>query len=123
MLPALQFRSSLPALAPHLGIMGVVALLAQCREVQQARGFWPVVKHMRRGQHHFASRRRVRFPVLRATPLAAIPRPEEAHELAPQVPVCRVARLVLRSYRHLSSNPAFEGTPSAYRPRRPSTPR
>jgi hypothetical protein len=108
MLPALQFRSLLPTLAPHLGVVGVVALLAQRREVQEARCFWPVVEHMRRGQNHFPARYRVRLAVLRAAPLAAVPRPVEAHEPAPQFPVCRVARLVLRSYRHSSSNLSFE---------------
>lgn len=57
MLPALQFRSLLPSLAPHLGVVGVVALLAQRREVQQARRFWTVVEHMRRRQNYLAARR------------------------------------------------------------------
>lgn len=104
MLPALQFRSLLPALAPHLGVVGVVALLAQGREVQQARRFRPVVKHMRRGQHHFAARYWVRLAILRAAPLAAVLRSEETHEPAPQLPVRRVARFVLGAYRHGSSN-------------------
>ena len=108
MLAALQFRSLLSAIAPHLRVVGVVALLAQRREVQQARRFWPVVEHMRRRQNHFAARRRVRLVVLGSAPLAAVPRPHEAHEPAPNFPVLRVARFVLGAYRHGSSNPAFE---------------
>lgn len=110
MLPALQFRSLLPALAPHLGVVGVVALLAQRREVQQARRFWPVVEHMRRGQHDFASCDRVRLSVLGSAPFATVPRPEEPHEPTPQLPVFRVASTVLGAYRHSSSNPAFQGS-------------
>ena len=110
MLPALQFRSLLPTLSPHRGVMSVVAPLAQRREVQQARCFWPVVEYMRRGQNHFPARYRVRLPVLRAAPLATVLRPIEAHEPAPQFPVCWVARLVLRSNRHRSSNCRFEVT-------------
>jgi len=91
MLPALHFRSLLPALSPHLGIVGVVALLAQRCEVQQTRRFWPVVEYMRRGQNHFAARYRVRLSVLRAAPLATVLRPVEAHEPAPQFPVCWVS--------------------------------
>lgn len=121
MLPALQFRSLLPALAPHLGVVGVVALLAQRREVQQARCFWPVVEHMRRGQNHLASRRRVRLSVLGSAPLAAVPRSHEAHEPAPQFPVRRVSRLVLRSDGHRSSNFRFErDAPQAMPAPRPS---
>ena len=117
MLPALQFRSLLPPLAPHLGVVGVVALLAQCREVQQARRFWPVVKHMRSCQNYFAARRRVRLAVLGSAPLAAVPRPNEPHEPAPQFPVCGVACFVLWAYRHGSSNPAFQARPHAMMPR------
>jgi hypothetical protein len=106
MLPALQFRSLLPALAPHLGVVGVVALLAQRRKVQQARRFRSVVEHMCRGQNNLAARRRVRFAVLGSAPLAAVPRPHEAHEPAPQLPVFRVSCFVLWTYRHGSSKPA-----------------
>lgn len=122
MLPALQFRSLPPALAPHLGVVGVVALLAQRREVQQARRFWPVVEHMRRRQNHFASRYRVRLPVLRTAPLAAVLGSVCANEQAPQLPICRVSRLVLRSYRHRSSNFRFErDAPPAMPAPRPSS--
>jgi hypothetical protein len=47
--------------------------------------------------------------VLGSAPLAAVLRPVEAHEPAPQFPICRVARFVLWAYRHSSSNPAFQG--------------
>lgn len=100
MLPALQFSSLPSAFAPHLGVVSVVALLAQRREVQQARRFWPVVEHMRRCQNNFATGHRVRLAVLRPAPLAAVPRPEEAHKPAAQFPICRVARSVFWSYRH-----------------------
>ena len=108
MLPALQFRSLLPVLSPHLGVVGVVALLAQGREVQQARRFWPVIEHMRRCQNHFPARYRVRLAVFGSAPLATVLRSKEAHEPASQLPVCWVSRLVLRSYRHRSSNFRFE---------------
>jgi len=107
MLPTRQFKSLLPTLAAHLCVVGVVAPLAQRREVQQARRFWPVVKHMRRRQNNFPASNRVRFSVFCSAPLAAVPRPEETHKPAAQLPVFRVSRFVLRSYRHLSSNPAL----------------
>jgi len=113
MLPARQFCSLLPSLAPHLGVVGVVALLAQRREVQEARRFWPVIEHMRRCQNHFPARYRVRLSVLGSAPLATVLRPKEAHEPAPQIPVCRVSCFVLWAYRHGSSNPRFEREPSA----------
>jgi len=111
MLPALQFRSLLPALAPQLGVVGVVALLAQRRKVKQARRFWPVVEHMSRGQNHFASSGRVRRAVLGSAPLAAVPRSEEAHKPASQLPVSRVSRFHFWSYRHSSSNMALNLAP------------
>jgi hypothetical protein len=113
MLPALQFRSLPPAVAPHFGVVAVVAFLAQRSEVQKARRLWPVIEYVRRRQNHFAARYRVRLAVLRAAPLAAVLGSVDAHEQAPQLPVCRVARLVLRSYRHRSSNPAIQRDPSA----------
>lgn len=106
MLPALQLRSLLPALAPHLGVVGVVALLAQRREVQQARRFWPVVENMRRGQNHLVARHRVLLSVLGSAPFAVVPCSVKSHEPAPQLPVLRVSRFVLGAYRHGSSNPA-----------------
>lgn len=111
MLPTLQFKSLLPPLAAHLGVVGVVALLAQRREVQKVRRFWPVVKHMRRRQNHFAARYRVRLSVLGSAPLASVPRPEKTHKSTTQLPVFRVSGFVLRSYRHLSSNPALNAAP------------
>ena len=122
MLPALQFRPLLPALSAHFCIVGVVTFLAQRREVQQASHFWPVVENMRRGQNHFTARYWVRLAVLGSAPFAAVPRPVVAHEPAPQLPVCRVSRLHFRSYRHSSSNPAFE-LDAAKKPPRHSTPR
>lgn len=117
MLPALQLRSLLPSFAPHLGVVGVVALLAQRREVQQARRFRSVVEHMRRGQNHFAARRRVRLAVLGSAPLAAVPRPEEAHEPAAKFPVLRVAGEHFGADGHGSSNPALQARPHAMMPR------
>ena len=93
--------------------MGVVALLAQRREVQQARRFWPVVEHMRRGQNHFPARYRMRLSVLRAAPLAAVLRPVKAHKPASQLPVFRVSGSVLRSNRHSISNFSVEATAKA----------
>ena len=110
MLPALHFRSLFSARLPHLGIVPVVASLAQRREVQKACRFRSMVKNMRRGQNHFPTRHRVRLAVLCPAPLAAVPRPEETHKTASELPVSRVTRFVFWSYWHDSSNPAFNPT-------------
>ncbi|AAZ97165.1 hypothetical protein Tbd_1212 [Thiobacillus denitrificans ATCC 25259] len=111
MLPARQFRSLLPSLSPHLGVVAVMAPLAQRSEVQQARRFWPVVEYMRRRQNYFPARYRVRLPILGSAPLAAVLCAVEAHKPAAQFPVCRVAFAVLWSYRHCSSNPTVKFAP------------
>ena len=88
-----------------------MAPLAESREVEQARGFWPAVVDVSRGENHLGSRDRMRLMVPSTAPFALVPGSHEAHEVRPQLPVGRVAGLILWLDRHLQ---AFSIAQSGY---------
>lgn len=100
MLPDLQFRSLLPPISPHLGVVSVMAPLAERGEVKKARRFRAVVEDMRGCKHNFGARNRVGFPVFGPAPLATIAGTDKADETAPQLPVGRVSFFILRANWH-----------------------
>lgn len=98
-----RFPALLDSCSTRFRIMSVVASLAQCRQIEQVRCFGTVVEDVRHREDHARSGDRVRFVVLRSTPLAPVACAIEAHKPATQFPVLRVPILVLRSDRHCSN--------------------
>jgi len=89
-----------PVLAPHGGVVLVVASLAERGQIQQAGGLGPMVKNMGAGQHHPAAGDRVGLVVFGTAPFAFIPCSIKPHEPAAQRPVFGVSGFIFRADGH-----------------------
>ena len=89
-----------PTCLTVLRVVGVVASLAQRRQVEQAGRFGALVKDVGRGQDHPAAGRGVWLAIDGPAPLTPAPRTVQPNEPAAERPIRRVSGCVLRSDRH-----------------------
>jgi len=86
---------------PHLGIVPVMAPLAESRQIQKTARFRPVVVNVRGCQDYFRAGYWVRFVISGPAPLASVLGAIKSDKPASELPVCRVSASIFWLNRHL----------------------